>query len=902
MKRKFLVALSAALLGFVTTPAIYAQATATGARITTPKEHLGFNLGDDYCLANYQQLMSYWAKLEKESDRIKVVKIGLTEENRPHLMAVVTSPANHKKLDYYKGIARKMALAEGLTQGEAAKLAEEGKTVIWLDGGLHASEVLCAQVLMQSVYEYLVANDPESLRILDDVIILFVQANPDGMDLVADHYMNSAKEPSERKMGGLPRLYQKYIGHDNNRDFYANTQAETKNMNRVMYREWFPQIVYNHHQTGPAGAVVFIPPCRDPNNYNIHPMVLNGIDLISANMIQRYLAEGKRGATIRTGAQYSTWFNGGLSTTCQLHNIIGLFTETIGGPNPSNVAFVPNKLLPNQDYLAPIAPQPWHFRDSLGYSVSGNKSILDYSSRHRQQLLYNIYRMGKDAIDAGSKDSWTITPKVVEAAKAGGGGFGKGGGNVKEFERLFHNSAKRDPRGYIIPSDQTDFLTATKFINTLLGNGVKVHRATADFTVGDKKYPKGSYVVKSAQAFRPHVLDMFEPQDHPNDIPYPGAGPKAPYDAAGWTLAYVMGVHFDRILEGFDAPVEEIMDLEAAPPAGTVHTVVGTVGYYLGTEQNDAFRAVNQLLKAGEEVRRLQEPFAVKGNTHPAGTFFITAKATTLPLLKKIAAEVGTDFHGTANPPGKEAVVVNPVRVGLLDNKNGGSMPSGWTRWLLERFDFPFKVVYANDLNSGGLNEKFDVLLFIEGGIGGGGGKGGGKGGGGKGGGGADENTVKNLKKFLEDGGTVLTVGGATGIGKQLGLPVASHTAGLAREKFYIPTSVLRVRVNPKLPLTWGMEEYTDVVFSSSPTFKLPEDAAISGMEKVAWFDSTTPLRSGWAMGQEHLAGGIAMIDAKVGKGRLAMFGPSVLYRGQPHASFKLIFNGIVQAGVKPGT
>jgi Zinc carboxypeptidase len=386
MNRLLPLVLTLTLFGFFqASSSAQTPAKAQAARITTPKEHLGFNLGDDYCLANYQQLMSYWAKLEKESDRLKVVNMGTTEEGRPQLMGIVTSPANHKNLEHYKTIARRMALAEDLTPEEAAKLAEEGKAVIWLDGGLHASEVLCAQVLMETVYQYLVANDPESLRILNDVIILFVHANPDGMDLVADHYMNSAKDPKDRKSGGLPRLYQKYIGHDNNRDFYANTQAETKNMNRVMYREWFPQIVYNHHQTGPAGAVVFIPPCRDPNNYNINPMVLNGIEIISSNMVQRYLSEGKRGATIRTGAGYSTWFNGGLSTTCQLHNIIGLFTETIGGPNPSNVAFVPNKLLPNQDYLAPIPPQPWHFRNSMDYSVSGNKSILDYASRRSRE-------------------------------------------------------------------------------------------------------------------------------------------------------------------------------------------------------------------------------------------------------------------------------------------------------------------------------------------------------------------------------------------------------------------------------------------------------------------------------------------------------------------------------------
>jgi hypothetical protein len=896
MKHFLLLAVSFVLLGYVDAGrTAEPQAQTSASHITTPKEHLGFNLGDDYCLANYQQLISYWAKLEKESDRLKVVNIGTTEEGRPQLMGIVTSPANHKKLEHYKSIARRMAQAEGVTPAEAAKLAEEGKAVIWLDGGLHASESLCAQVLMETLYQYLVANDAESLRILDDVIILFVHANPDGMDLVADNYMNSSKDPKQRRSGGLPRLYQKYIGHDNNRDFYANTQAETKNMNRVMYHEWFPQIVYNHHQTGPAGAVVFIPPCRDPNNYNINPMVLNGIEVISSNMVQRYLAEGKPGATVRTGARYSTWFNGGLSTTCQFHNIIGLFTETIGGPTPAQVAFVPSKLLPSGDYRLPIAPQPWHFRQSMDYSVSGNKSILDYSSRHRQQLLYNIWRMGMDSIGSGNRDSWTITPKMVQAAAAGGGGFGKGGGNVKEFERLFHNPAKRDPRGYIVPSNQVDFLTATKFINTLLGNGVKVHRATADFEVAGKKYPKGSYVVKAAQAFRPHILDMFEPQDHPDDIPYEGASPTPPYDAAGWTLAYQMGVHFDRILDSFDAPAEELKGFEIAPPAAKVTDSQGAAGYFLSTQMNDSFRAVNLLLKAGEEVRRLQEPAEIAGVKHPAGDFFITAKPSTLPLLEKIAAEVGTPFTGSKAAPGKEAAVVKPVRVGLWDAKPGGSMPSGWTRWILEHFDFPFQVVYNSDLTAGKLNDKFDVLLFIEGGVGGGG-KGGGGGGKGGGGGGVD---AAGLKKFVEAGGTIITVGGSTGLGKQFGLSMPSQVTGLSREKYYIPSSVLRVHVNNNHPLTWGMEEYTDVMFANSPTFKLDPDADKKGIQRLAWFDSKTPLRSGWAMGQKYLDGGIAMVDAKIGNGRLAMFGPQVLYRGQPHGTFKLVFNGIVQAGVK---
>jgi hypothetical protein len=898
MKRASFFALSVLLLGFLVAPrATEPQAKTPTPGITSPKEHLGFNLGDDYCLANYQQLMSYWAKLEKESDRLRVVSIGTTEEGRPQLMGIVTSPANHKKLAHYKDIARRLALAEGVSAAEAAKLAAEGKAVVWIDGGLHASEVLCAQALMETLYQFLVANDAETLRILDDVIILFVHANPDGMDLVADHYMRN-KDPKKRAMGGLPRLYQKYIGHDNNRDFYGHTQAETKNMNYVMYRDWFPQIVYNPHQTGPAGTVVFIPPCRDPNNYYIDPMVLNGIEAISTAMIQRYLSEEKPGATVRTGARYSMWWNGGLCTTCQFHNMIGLFTETIGSPTPSQIPYIPGKLLPNGDYLAPIQPQKWHFRQSMEYSVSGNKAILDYASRQRQHLLFNIWRMGNNSIERGGRDHWTVTPKMVAAAKAAGGGGGggkgkgggkfggKGGGNIKDFEKFFRDPTRRDPRGYIIPTDQPDFLTATKFVNTLIGTGVKVHRATADFMVAGKKYPQGSYVIKCAQAFRPHVLDMFEPQDHPNDFAYPGAPPTPPYDAAGYTLAYQMGVQFDRILDGFDGPFEEIKT-ELPPPSARVTVGDNPAGYLLDTRLNDSFRAVNRLLKAGEEVRRLQEAFTVKGTTYPPGTFFIPRKDSTLPHLVKNAFELGTPFESTPVDPGKQAAVIKPVRIALWD-RVGGSMTSGWTRWLLERFEYPFRVVMVEDLEQGGLQKNFDVLILVEEAMTGRG----------------MAELVPDFRKFLENGGTILAIGSSTRLGRQLDLPLPNHLVGadkepLGRDKYYVPSSVLRVRVNNTHPLAWGMGDEVDVMFSNSPTYRWSAEAEQKGMHRLAWFDSKTPLRSGWAWGQEHLAGGIAMIEARVGQGRLGMFGPQILYRGQPHGTFKFLFNGIVQSSVK---
>ena len=716
--------------GLVLAVALVGPAPAQAQSITSPKQFFGFNLGDDYCLANYKQLAGYWTKLQGESDRLKVVKIGVTEEGRDQLMGIVTAPANHRKLAYYQEIAGKLARAEGISPAAARKLASAGKAVVWIDGGLHATETLCAQMLMETLYQYLTANDAETLRILDDVIILFVHANPDGMDLVADWYM---REPDQKKRSyaGLPRLYQKYVGHDNNRDFYANTQAETKNMNRVLYREWFPQIVYNHHQQGPPGTVLFIPPFRDPFNYNIDPLVISTMDAVGASMMQRFLVEGKPGATCRSGAPYSAWFNGGLRTTTYFHNMIGLLSETIGSPTPMQVPFRPALQLPRADYLAPIKPQTWHFRQSVDYSVSANKGVLDYASRNRQHLLHNIWLMGHNAIERGNKDSWTITPKLVAAAGPATGKGKKGAAGAKEFERSFRNPAHRDPRGYVIPVNQPDFLTATKFVNILIGTGVKVQRATADFEIARKKYAKGAYVVKSAQAFRAHVLDMFEPQDHPNDFPYPGAAPTPPYDAAGYTLAFQMGVQFDRLLDAFDGPFEELKDPVAPPPA-KVHDVDGAVGFFLGTKTNDAFRAVNQLLKAGEEVRRLKEPFLVQGVKHAPGMFFIPRKESTLPRLQKIAAELGTRFVGSPVAPEKEAVTLKPVRVGLWD-KHGGSMPSGWTRWLLERFEFPFEVIFTPDLDKGGLREKFDVLIFVDGAT--------------------TASTAPELSKFLQAGG-----------------------------------------------------------------------------------------------------------------------------------------------------
>jgi hypothetical protein len=912
-----------------------AQNRAAAQKITSPKEQFGHDVGDDYWLANYTQYVEYLHKLDKESDRLTVVEIGKTEEGRPELTAIITSPENHKKLAQIKEANRKLALADGITEDQARQLAKDGKTVVWIDGGLHATEVVGTQQLIETIYRLTSKTDPETMRILNDTVILCTLVNPDGMELVSDWYMRTT-DPLKRSTNGIPRLYQKYIGHDDNRDFYMMNQSESVNANKMMYREWYPAIMYNHHQTGPDGAVLFAPPFRDPFNYNFDPLVVLGIDMVGSAIHTRLAVENKPGAVMRSGAPYSTWFNGGIRTMSYFHNQIGILTEIIGNPTPVEIPFVLDMQLPRADVPNPIAPQTWHFRQSIEYEMTNNWAILDIASKRHEDFLFNMYKMAKNAIDKGNRDNWTIHPKRIDAAREaieaaaagssrggadigprGGRGGGPGGGRagrapVAIYNTVLHDPKLRDPRGLVVPVGQPDFLTATKFVNILIKGGVVVQRAKTAFTIAGKEYGAGSYVVKSAQPFRAHVMDMFEPQDHPDDIPYPGGPPRPPYDVTGYNIAYSMGIKYDRILDGFDCPCENIPDLAPLPAGQIAPAPSATGGYLLSHQVNDAFVAVNRLLKAGEEVDWLKSPWTVGGKTYPVGAMYIPAKPTTLPILQKLTADKGLNF-GAVDARPTDVLKLKPVRIGLWD-QYGGSMTSGWTRWLFEQYEFPFEVVYPQTLDAGNLNAKFDVLVFPDGGIPGGESRGGG-------GFGAQPpadsipaefrnrlgrvsiaTTVPQLQRFVQNGGTIVTIGSSTAFGYQLGLPVRDALVervgggverSLPREKFFVPGSILEARIDNTQPLAWGMDDRAYVFYDESPAFRLLPDAELKGVKPIAWYDSPTPLRSGWAWGQQYLDQAVSIIEAQVGKGHVVLFGNEVNWRDQPHGTFKLLFNGI---------
>ena len=890
--------------------ALFVATQALAQHVPSPKEHFGFSIGEDYKLANYTQSEAYFQKIAAASDRVKLEVAGKTSEGRDQYLIIVSSPENLAKLDQYKSIVQQLAHAEPDSDA-AYQLAQAGKAVVWIDGGLHATETVGTHQLLETLYQLASRNDTENLRILDEVIILLFNCNPDGQELVSNWYMQQ-EDPLKRDKN-IPTLYHKYVGHDNNRDFYMNNLMETTTMSRLQYIEWMPQIIYNHHQSGPPGSIVAGPPYRDPFNYVIDPMLITGIDGVASAMINRLNLEDKPGYTRLSGSVFSTWWNGGLRTTPYYHNSIGILTEIVGDPTPMEIPLVPERLIPDNATPYPVTPGPWHFAQAIDYSVSLNYAILDYASRYSDELLYNQYKMGRNAIQHGSTDYWTLKPgavremeadyAAVQEAEGESGPPNRRGIPTSYFDKYFKDPSRRDPRGFIIPADQTDFPRAVDFVNALIKSGIQIHQASADFTVNGKHYPTGSYIVKTDQAFRPHVLDMFEPQDHPNDFQYPGGPPVRPYDAAGWTLAYQFGIDFDRILDGFDGPFQAIPYGELQVPSGQP-VPEAKAGYLLDARVNNAFIAVNKLLAAGATVSRTNE---AEGSM-PAGSFFIPANNEA--ALRTAIDSLGIHPVAVSAAPAN-ARAIKPKRIALFDYY-GGSMPSGWVRWLFEQYHFDnVTVVYPQDIDKGNLIDDYDIILFIGNGI-----PPAGNDGSSSSRNEADRDnipeayhhmlgsittahSIPKLREFAEAGGTLFTVGRSTSLAYHLGLPVknaltetddSGHDQPLSGTQFYAPGSIHRVMADTTDPAGWGMPATVDVMSSHSPVFKLTTDDGTS-VKKLAWYGEENPLRSGWIWGSGYLKNGIAAFSAPIGKGKLYAFGPEITFRAQSHGTFKWLFN-----------
>jgi hypothetical protein len=551
----FVLLLVSAGLGATTAPQNVARTQhpsrqeARAAAVPAPESVFGFKAGSDYHLADFEQVTKYFQALAAASPRIKLQNIGPTGYGRQMFIAFISSPENIRELDHYRGIVQQLAAGK-IDQATAKKLAEEGKAIVWIDGGLHATEVAGAQHTPLLAYDLLSENTPEVKRILNNVILVLCPViNPDGLDMVSRWYAKNVNTPYE--LAPMVRLFNRYVGHDNNRDWYMFNQVESRDVAKVLYYEWFPQIVYNQHQSAPFPARIFVPPFADPVNPNIPAEVTSGVNLVGTAMTQRFDAERETGAISHEA--FDMWWNGGMRTAPYYHNMIGILTETALFDYATPGYYPPQTLpktlrdglstqRPSISYPDPWKGGWWHLRDAVDYMVTGDMAVLDVAARRKNQWLFNFWEMNHEQIEDGQKDG---------------------------------------PYAYLIPPDQHDPTAAGDMLFSLQTGGIQIYNATQPFTANGVSYPAGTKVLPAAQPARPFLIDLMEPQVYPDLHAYPGGPPLKPYDMAGWTLPMQMGVNVVRLDHPMNIPDQPVTVTEPVhhfePPAGSR---IGRVGLY----------------------------------------------------------------------------------------------------------------------------------------------------------------------------------------------------------------------------------------------------------------------------------------------------------------------------------
>ncbi len=863
-----------------------APSSAVAQAIPSPESVLGHTVGEDFFLATFEESLDYFEQLASASDRVELLEVGRTSFGRPTYVAFISSPENLGDLERYREISQRLAHPEGLSDEEARQLAREGKAIVHIDGGLHATEVAHAQHTMQLAYDLATEDDdPETLSILENVILmLWPSINPDGQTMVADWYRSNLGTPYE--VSAMPWLYQKYVGHDNNRDGYMINMIESRMVTRVD-RHWEPHILYNHHQTAPFPARIWIPPFAEPISPYVHPLMWRSVNLIGMAMAQALEERGQKGA-MHMGTGFDNWYPGFMDHANNFHNVASLLTETglyrYATPHFYTVNDFPERnrgLQPQSLYSSPWEGGWWRLRDAVDYMLTASVSVLDVASKYKEDLLYNRYQAGRDIIAQYSEGP---------------------------------------PYGYFIPQDQRDPVAAVELLRRLAFNGIEVHQLDTAVTYDGIQHPAGTWVIAMDQPFANYVRQLFSVQDYPDLREFPEGPPDQPYDVAGWTLPYQMGV---RVIEA-SSPLEdgvrtamsqvsgETVDWDSTedaalfdsppgpgfnshPVAAGIVPLAGQISgsggaLVLDPAQNNTFRALNRVWSEGGRVRIQPGAQGEEGEGGTSATYQVTG------LSSAAQDRLASDFALQARRGGSGGTEISQPRIGVYRPWSPDA-DDGWTRWLLEVYGYEFTSLRNAEVRAGGLSDRFDVVIIADvpagriidgfqkgsvppryaGGIG--------------------AEGVREIDEFVRTGGTLVTLnGGSVFAIDELHLPVENVVAELDRKDFFMSGSIVELEVDPSHPVMAGMESRSKVVVGRSPVFSVTEEFEGSALAKYPTEGS--PLLSGYLLGEEHLQGYAAALDVEHGDGHVVLLGMKPQWRGQPFGNFRILFNAVLYSGL----
>jgi len=843
---------------FVPVLVLLANAAAAPARTVPPPESvLGFKVDEDRKIADWAQIVEYFHRLDTASDRVLVEEVGKSTEGRPFLLVTISSEANMARLDAIRRGNLRLADPRGLTEAEADRLVETGKTVVALNHGIHSDEVGSPHTAMATAYALAASDDPATREILDQTVILMLPSqNPDGAQKVAEWYRAHLGTPFEapgcETDCRLPFLYHHYTGHDDNRDWYAFTQVESQLTVRHLYDRWRPQVVLDLHEMQPRGARMFVPPYLDPWEPNVDPALRAAANALGAHIAARLTAEGRKGIVVH--ALYDAWSPS--RAYPHTHGGVRILAECAGARLASPIEVKPTDLWAGIGYDA--RQVSWNFPDPWPGGTWRLRDIVDYQSAATRTLLEHAARNRKD---------WLRTFLDVNRRAA----------------------SRTEPHAFIVTATQRDPLAAAKLLTVLRLGGVEVARARAPFEAAGRRFPAGSHVVPMAQPWSGFAKSLLERQDYPDIRQWPGGPPQRPYDVTAHTLPLLMGVDVVAAQAPFRADLEAVSE-PMIPPG----RVLGRGRFLALGHGTGELVALGRLLQAGVGVRWATAAFSDHGREFPAGTLLVPEAAR--DRLEPLVRELGIVAHGVGAAPA--ALVLRKPRVGLYQSYVA-SIDEGWTRFVFERqVGVDYETLHDRDVRAGSLRRRFDVIVLPDqpardilgghppgsmppefvGGLG--------------------KPGVANLKSFVEEGGTLVALNSASELAiAELGLPVTDALADEAQGSgFFCPGAILKAQVDAAQLLAHGLEGTAALWFQNGPAFDV-KGAAVAVMR----YPEGEPLLSGWLVGGKRLYGKAALVAVPQGRGRVVLFGFRPQYRAQSWGTYVPLLNAIYSSAVRPG-